>query len=321
MNREYAKRINRVLRYIDRNICSVLTLDEIAEEALFSKYHFHRIFSSIIGEPLSKYIQRLRLEKAAAEIASDKDTPITEIALKYMFSGSAVFSRMFKNRFGMSPSAWRDGGHKEYSKKSKLQSSRYQQLSKESKELSIKHDYTDFRTKKWRVSMKSEKTNLEYSIEVKKTGEKHVAYLRHTGPYAGDVELFNSLFNRLMKWAGARNLFIPGKTELLTIYHDSPEITDEDKLRISVCMTVPEGTETDGEIGYMTIEEGEYAAAEFKIDVKQYGDAWNTVCGDWLSESGYQFGDGYCYELCLNDPKQDPEGKHHIAIYIPVKPL
>ena len=67
MNREYAKRINRVLSYIDRNICSELSLDEIAEEALFSKYHFHRIFSSVMEEPLSKYIQRLRLEKAAAD--------------------------------------------------------------------------------------------------------------------------------------------------------------------------------------------------------------------------------------------------------------
>ena len=31
-----------------------------------------------------------------------------------MFSGSAVFSRMFKNRFGMSPCEWRDGGSREY---------------------------------------------------------------------------------------------------------------------------------------------------------------------------------------------------------------
>ncbi len=272
-------------------------------------------------ESLSKYIQRLRLEKAAAEIASYNDASITEIALKYMFSGSAVFSRIFKNRFGMSPSAWRDGGSIEYSKNSKLQSSRYQQHSKESKELSIEHDYTDIRTKKWRISMKSEKTNLEYSVEVKKTAEKHLACVRHTGPYAGDSELFRSLFTRLMKWAGPRNLFIPGKTEMLTIYHDSPEITDEDKLRISCCMTVPEGTETDGEIAYMTIEEGEYAAAEFKINVEQYGDAWNTFCGDWLPESGYQCADGPCYELYLNDPEADPEGKHHIAIYMPVKPL
>ena len=229
MNSEYAARMNRVVNYIDTNICRELTLDEIAGKADFSKYHFHRIFSSVTGEPLSKYIQRLRLERAASEIASNKDAAITDIALKYMFSGSAVFSRIFRARFGMSPSEWRDGGYIEYSKKSKLQSSRYQQLSKESKEISVRHDYTDIRNKFWRISMKSQKTNLDYSVEVKKIGKKSLAYVRNTGPYAGNTDLFQSLFTKLMKWAGPRNLFIPGKTEMLTIYHDSPEITDEEK--------------------------------------------------------------------------------------------
>ena len=31
-----------------------------------------------------------------------------------------------------------------------------------------------------------------------------------------------------MKWAVSRDLFIPGETEMLTLYHDSPEITEED---------------------------------------------------------------------------------------------
>ena len=321
MKKEYKARINRAFNYIDKNICSDLTLEEIADQANFSKYHFHRIFSSATGEPLSRYIQRIRTEKAAGEIALNRDTPITEIAYKYMFSSSAVFSRVFRTRFGMSPSEWRDGGYIEYSKNSKLQSNRYQQLSKECKDLTVNPDYSDTRLKKWSVSMKSEKTNLEYSVIVRQMEKKHLAYVRHTGPYAGDSELFDSLFTKLFKWASARNLLNFGETETLTIYHDSPDITDEDKLRISACITVPEGTETEGEIGYMALEKGEYAVAEFKIDVSQYGDAWNTVCGDWLPESGYQCSDGPCYELYLNDPREDPEGRHHIAIHIPVKPL
>jgi AraC family transcriptional regulator len=253
-------------------------------------------------------------------IISDPDTLITEIAMRYMFSGPAVFSRIFRNRFGMSPSEWRNGGWKEYSKNSKLQSSRYQHISKESKELSVNADYTLINNK-WSVIMKSEKTNLEYTVEIKQVEKKHIAYVRHTGPYAGDSALFEKLFTKLMKWAGPRNLFIPGKTEMLTIYHDSPEITDEDKLRISVCITVPKGTETGGDVGYIVMDGGKYAAAEFRIDIDQYGDAWNTVFGDWLPESGYQCSDGPCFELYLNDPSKEPDGKHHIAIYIPIKEL
>lgn len=108
---------------------------------------------------------------------------------------------------------------------------------------------------------------------------------------------------------------------MLTIYHDSPEITEEEKLRISVCMTVPEGTETEGDIGSMKLPAGRYAVAEFNIDMEQYGDAWNTLFAGWLPESGYQCADGPCYELYLNDPGEDPEGKHRIAIHLPVQPL
>jgi AraC family transcriptional regulator len=321
MTSEYTARLNRVLNYIDRNICSELDLESIAAEAAFSKYHFHRIFSSAMGESLSKYIQRLRLEKAASSIISNTNKPITEIALEYRFSGSAVFSRVFRNKFGMSPTEWRNGGNCEYSKKEKLQSNRYQPLSKNSKEVTVKADYTELNKNQWRIFMKSEKTNLEYTVKVQQVDEKHLAYIRHTGPYAGDVEVFEKLFTKVMKWAGARSLFIPGKTEMLTIYHDSPEVTEEDKLRISVCMTVPEGTDTSGEIGYMDLPAGRYAVAEFRINMEQYGDAWNTVFGDWLPESGYQCSDGSCYELYLNDPSKDPEGKHHIKIHIPVKAL
>jgi AraC family transcriptional regulator len=108
---------------------------------------------------------------------------------------------------------------------------------------------------------------------------------------------------------------------MLTIYHDSPEITEEEKLRISVCMTVPEGTEVFGDIGLMKMPAGRYAVAEFYIDMEQIGDAWSSLFGGWLPESGYQCADGPCYELYLNNPEEDPEGKHHFSINVPVKPL
>lgn len=62
---EYIIRINKVQDYIDANLSSELSLQLLSEVANFSPYHFHRIFTSIVKEPLFKYIQRLRLEKAA----------------------------------------------------------------------------------------------------------------------------------------------------------------------------------------------------------------------------------------------------------------
>lgn len=66
MNNGYRARLNRAIEYIDEHIGDKLDLETVAGIAAFSKYHFHRVFSSMVGEPLGAYIQRLRLEKAAA---------------------------------------------------------------------------------------------------------------------------------------------------------------------------------------------------------------------------------------------------------------
>lgn len=109
--------------------------------------------------------------------------------------------------------------------------------------------------------------------------------------------------------------------KFISVYHDSPEVTDESKLRTSICITVPEDTPVEGEIGKMTIAGGKYAVARFEIASDEYSDAWDAVFGGWMPESGYQPDDGPCYELYLNNPEEHPERKCIVEICVPVKPL
>ncbi|MFW5727626.1 MAG: AraC family transcriptional regulator [Spirochaetia bacterium] len=321
MNPDYMARLNRAIDYINEHIEEPLDLDTIARVAAFSKYHFHRVFSAAVGEPLGSYVQRLRLERAAALTADDRRETITDIAYRLNFSSPAVFSRAFRDYFGMSPSQWRRGGWREYHHSHKLQSNRYKPVASYRDTTRVSFGYGSFIKRQWQVSLKTRQSRLEYSVEIRDLPEKTVAYLRHTGPYAGDEQLFERLFSTLMKWAVPRDLYIPGQTELLTLYHDSPDITEEHKLRISACITVPEDTRPEGEIGLMRLPEGRYAVASFALGPQDYGDAWNSLFGGWLPESGYQCSEGPCYELYLNDPSQDPEGLHRLAIHIPVEPL
>ena len=76
----YTSRINRVIDYIESNISGDLSLEELAEVAQFSPFHFHRIFRAMVGEPLNGFIQRVRIEKAAAKLIADPRKSITEIA-------------------------------------------------------------------------------------------------------------------------------------------------------------------------------------------------------------------------------------------------
>ena len=309
--REYAARIHRAQDFIENNLGSSLQLEEIAEAAHFSPFHFHRLYTAMTGETLYQFILRIRLERAASRLLLAPPEPITNIAIDLGFSSSATFARAFKSFFGISASAYRKN---QKSKESKL-------LNKNGKVGESEDAYSarvDFDTTLRRNEMSTVQAK---SIEVKNLPAKTLGYVRHVGPYAGDEKLFNRLSNTVMSWAGPRGLYKPGETEFVSIYHDDPAITDPDKLRISVGLTVPASTTSSGEISLMEIPSSPYVCALFEIDVSEYAAAWNVVCGEWLPQSGWQPGDAPCYEVNLNDPKQHPQGKHIVEIRMALKPL
>jgi AraC family transcriptional regulator len=322
MREEYALRINRVIDYIESNLDKELLLETLADVACFSPYHFHRIFSAVVGESLGQFIQRLRLERAASRLANNPKESITEIALRSGFSGSASFARAFKKNFGMTAGRWREltlsGGRNICEEESNFG----MRIRKKRQELFRSSLYIEGNNiaQTWRVQMK-EKSQVQGRIEVKEVPEMQVAYVRHIGPYAGNEKLFQGLFAKLMGWAGPRGLLRFPEMKTLTIYYDDPSMTDESKLRVDACISVPKGTPAEGEIGSMVIPGGKNAVARFEISQDQYGDAWNTVYGGWMPQSGYQPDDRPCYEVYLNNPEEHPERKHIIEIHAPVKPL
>ena len=168
--------------------------------------------------------------------------------------------------------------------------------------------------------MRENESKLKADVEVKEMPERNVAYVRHIGPYAGDAEVFRKIFEKLFSWAGPRGL-ITASSEVLSVYHDDLNVTDEEKLRVDACLTVPEGTAAEGDIGTMTVPGGQFAVAHFEIKEDEYADAWDAVMGGWLPESGYQPDDRLCFERYLNKPEEHPEKKHIVDICVPVRPL
>jgi AraC family transcriptional regulator len=321
---EYSARINRVLDFIDSHFETELSLKKLAEVADFSPYHFHRIFHSMVGETLNQFIQRIRLEKAATLLISNPKEAITDIAFDCGFSGSAAFARAFKESFKMNASQWRNGGYIEFSKIGKLLSKNGKSIDKNRKDFtstSLYNGYQIIMNERRKNVKKGKPTNMELNVQVKEMPEIPVAYVRHIGPYQGDVNLFERLFTKLFKWAGARDLLKMPETRVLAVYHDNPEITDDDKLRLSVCISVPEGTEVEGDVGYMVIPGGKFALGRFELGPEEYQEAWDALYGGWLPESGFQPADGLCYEWYHNDCREHPQKKSIVDICVPVKPL
>lgn len=102
---DYIKRIDKVLEYIEENINSTLSLEEMSNLANFSSFHFHRIFNTIVGETPVQYQRRRRIEASVNELY--KNTTIKEISNKYGYSSPSSYSREVKKYFGESPSNYR----------------------------------------------------------------------------------------------------------------------------------------------------------------------------------------------------------------------
>lgn len=82
----------------------------MAEVSHFSVYHFHRIFTGIVGETINDYIARRRLEKAINQLVFNAKSSTTEVAFNNGLSSSANFSKAVKLHFGFSPSEIRNPG-------------------------------------------------------------------------------------------------------------------------------------------------------------------------------------------------------------------
>lgn len=302
--------------YIERNITEELSLENLADVANFSKYHFHRIFNSIVGETLNEFITRIRLEKAVAQLRSFADKSITEIALDSGYSSPSVFNKVFKKYYGCSPSEWKENSKicKDFSNNGKLKSNI-------KKENINKVSYDSVKRKSiWRFFMEKEK-QFKTDVAVRDMEEFTVAYVRHIGPYKGNPELFENLFKEIFSWAGPRGLVNFPETKILSVYHDDPEITDESKLRTSICISVPDDTDVNGNIGKMKIPGGKYAFARFELKTDEYEAAWKHVFSEWLPKSGFQCADLPCFELYYNDCNEHPDKLSIVDICIPVKPL
>lgn len=313
---EYRARINRALDYIEGHIQDDLPLEAIARAAYFSPYHFHRIFSAFMGEPVSQFVQRVRLEKAAFLLRAHPNKSVTRVGLECGYQNPAAFSRAFRGAFGTTPTEWR--------KRSSISSKDRTVEGKEGKEAGGLNTYPSG------VNSQHQPHHLRrermpdvkpQDIRVEELEETTVAYVRHVGPYAGDEALFQDLFGRLFAWAGPRNLLRFPETQILSIYHDDPNVTEESKLRLSVGISVPGDTEVSGEVGKLSLSAGTYVQARFELHSHEFGEAWDAVFGGWLPDSGYLPEDGQAFERCLNDPKEHPEGKHLVEICVPVKPL
>lgn len=106
---EWINKLNQAITYIEDNLESGVDYAEAAKIACCSTFHFQRMFSYIAEVPLSEYIRRRRMTKAAFEL-QNSNIKILELSEKYGYDSPTSFNRAFQNIHNISPSAARAKG-------------------------------------------------------------------------------------------------------------------------------------------------------------------------------------------------------------------
>jgi AraC family transcriptional regulator len=99
-------RLHRVLDYISTHIEDDITLADLAKVGGQSRFHFARKFALAMGVSPKRYVSRMRLDKAMAELAAGR-LALVQIALNAGFSSQASFTRAFNRATGITPHEYR----------------------------------------------------------------------------------------------------------------------------------------------------------------------------------------------------------------------
>ena len=99
--------IQRVRNYIEQHYCEQISLSEVADLMDVNPTYLSSIFESEQGESYSKYVLRLRIERAALLLRTHPVGNISDIATDVGYLSAKHFISVFKKYYGMTPSEFR----------------------------------------------------------------------------------------------------------------------------------------------------------------------------------------------------------------------
>jgi AraC-like DNA-binding protein len=103
----HASALCKAERYIRENYTRKVSLQEVADISGLSAPYFSTVFKEEMGENLSSYLNRLRVDRAV-DLLMETELSLSEIADSCGFEDQSWFSKIFKIYTGMSPGKYRD---------------------------------------------------------------------------------------------------------------------------------------------------------------------------------------------------------------------
>ena len=298
---DYVARVNLVLDHVVRHLDEPLRLEDLARVAGFSPFHFHRVFQALMGEPLGQFVRRVRLDRALQlmALAADRgERPrLTDVALACGFASSSDFSRAFKQRHGVPPSAF--------------DITTWRQAHRGALEALAGDD-------RHRLARLPPGSNPDgFEVELVDLPARTVAYIRVLDPYRGDG--VSGAVRRLEAWAEARGL---ADGPWLGYQWENPEVVALEDCRYDIAVVVPgdRDLQPEGEVGRFEFPPMRVAQVALSGGVELELRALDWLYGTWLPASGYVPDDLPGFEAFVGRPFAHGTEHFELAAQLPVRP-
>jgi len=96
----------KILVYLQQNYLNVLSIETLAKHFGYNKDYLSKFFNSYLGCGFNSYINALR-SRHAAQLISNGNTDLTDIAFMSGFGNYRTFNRAFNQAYGMTPSDYK----------------------------------------------------------------------------------------------------------------------------------------------------------------------------------------------------------------------
>ena len=111
MNDAVARAAERAITTMHDKLGEPVTVDDMARAAMFSKFHFTRMFQRATGVSPARFLSALRLQRAKHLLMSTSLT-VVDISILVGYNSVGTFSSRFSRSVGLSPTDYRrQGGH------------------------------------------------------------------------------------------------------------------------------------------------------------------------------------------------------------------
>jgi AraC family transcriptional regulator len=289
----YLARFQTVLAYIDQHLDTPLSLAELGEQACFSPFHFARQFSALFGVSVYKYLQLLRLKRAAYQLAFRMEQSVTDIGFAAGYQNAESFSRAFRQVSGQAPSAFREAPDW----------LRWQQRYE---------PITALRTTAMTHALAS---NTDQPVELIDFPATRVAVLEHRG----EPRQLGDSIRRFIDWRKANQL-PPARSATFNLLYDNPEETPAAEFRFGLAAAIERVIPANDQgITEQWIPAGRCVRLRHVGSDEGLASTINYLYGEWLPASGEQLRD---FPLFLQRVRFFPDVPEHEAVvdvYLPLK--